>query len=66
MIQCALNFNLEIKSMDPDPNAPCKSLASQFVNGDIKDFDQGGRVALSGKVERKTGMRDLLALDAFS
>jgi len=40
MIQSALDFNLEIKSMDPDPNAPCKSLASEFIHGDIKDFDQ--------------------------
>jgi len=40
MIQSALDFNLEIKAMDPDPNAPCKSLASQFINGDIRNFDE--------------------------
>lgn len=40
MIQSAIDINLEIKSMDPDPNAPCKSIASEFVNGDIRDFDQ--------------------------
>ncbi|MEP2024372.1 MAG: 5-(carboxyamino)imidazole ribonucleotide synthase [Reichenbachiella sp.] len=40
MIQSAVDFNLEIKSMDPDPNAPCKSLASEFVLGDIRDFDE--------------------------
>lgn len=40
MIQSAIDLNLEIKSMDPDPNAPCKSLATEFVNGDITDFDQ--------------------------
>ncbi|MEO9965234.1 MAG: 5-(carboxyamino)imidazole ribonucleotide synthase [Reichenbachiella sp.] len=40
MIQSAIDFNLEIKSMDPDPNAPCKSIAHEFINGDIKDYDQ--------------------------
>ena len=40
MIQSAIDLNLEIKSMDPDPNAPCKSLAAEFVQGDIKDYDQ--------------------------
>lgn len=40
MIQSAIDINLEIKSMDPDPNAPCKSIASEFVNGDIRNFDE--------------------------
>ncbi|MCV9387973.1 5-(carboxyamino)imidazole ribonucleotide synthase [Reichenbachiella ulvae] len=40
MIQSAMNLNLEIASMDPDPNAPCKSLASHFVNGDITSYDE--------------------------
>ncbi|UXX80697.1 5-(carboxyamino)imidazole ribonucleotide synthase [Reichenbachiella carrageenanivorans] len=40
MIQSAIDLNLDIKSMDPDPNAPCKHLATEFVNGDIKDYDQ--------------------------
>lgn len=40
MIQSAIDFNLQVKCMDPDANAPCKTLASQFVNGDIKDYDQ--------------------------
>ncbi|MFY0628313.1 MAG: 5-(carboxyamino)imidazole ribonucleotide synthase [Reichenbachiella sp.] len=40
MIQSAIDLNLQIKCMDPDPNAPCKSLATEFINGDIKDFDQ--------------------------
>ncbi|WP_109832794.1 5-(carboxyamino)imidazole ribonucleotide synthase [Reichenbachiella versicolor] len=40
MIQSAMNYNLDIKSMDPDPNAPCKNLVSEFVNGDITDFEQ--------------------------
>lgn len=40
MIQSAIDLNLDIKAMDPDPNAPCKSLAHQFINGDIRDYDQ--------------------------
>lgn len=40
MIQSAIDLNLNIKSMDPDPNAPCKTLVEEFVNGDIKNFDQ--------------------------
>ncbi|MGL1887557.1 MAG: 5-(carboxyamino)imidazole ribonucleotide synthase [Reichenbachiella sp.] len=40
MIQSAIDLNLDIACMDPDPNAPCKNLASTFVNGDIKDYEQ--------------------------
>ncbi|UXP33744.1 5-(carboxyamino)imidazole ribonucleotide synthase [Reichenbachiella agarivorans] len=40
MIQSAMNLNLEISCMDPDPNAPCKNLASHFVNGDITNYDE--------------------------
>lgn len=40
MIQSAIDLNLGIKVMDLDPNAPCKSLANEFVNGDIRDYDQ--------------------------
>lgn len=40
MIQSAIDLNLEIKVMDPDPDAPCKSIAHEFVNGDIRDFEQ--------------------------
>ena len=40
MIQSAMDYNLDIKSMDPDSNAPCKHLVSEFVHGDITDFDQ--------------------------
>lgn len=39
MIQSAMDFNLEIACMDPDTNAPCKNLASQFVVGDIRNYD---------------------------
>lgn len=40
MIQSAMDFNLEIQCMDPDPQAPCKHLASKFTIGDIRDHDQ--------------------------
>lgn len=40
MIQSAIDLNLEIMVMDPDPDAPCKSIAHEFVIGDIRDFDQ--------------------------
>mgnify|MGYP000583779377 CR=1 FL=1 len=40
MIQSAIDLNLNIKSMDPDPNAPCKNIVEEFVNGDIKDYEQ--------------------------
>lgn len=39
MIQSAIDLNLHIKSMDPDPDAPCKTLASEFIHGDIKDYE---------------------------
>lgn len=40
MLQSAIDYNLDIHMMDPDPGAPCASLASSFRNGDLKDFDQ--------------------------
>jgi 5-(carboxyamino)imidazole ribonucleotide synthase len=40
MIQSAIDFNIDIAVMDPDPNAPCKKIASQFQQGSITDFDQ--------------------------
>lgn len=39
LIQSAINYNLEVHILDPDPNAPCKFLSNKFVNGDLKDFD---------------------------
>ncbi len=40
MIQSAINLNLDVAIMDPDPNAPCAHLTSEFVNGKITDADQ--------------------------
>lgn len=39
MIQSAIDYNLDIHMMDPDPNAPCAKIASTFYQGDIKDYD---------------------------
>ena len=39
MIQSAIDFNLNIRVLDPDPEAPCKHLAGQFEVGKLTDFD---------------------------
>ena len=39
LIQDALNFNLNISILDPDPEAPCKNIASEFTVGNLLDFD---------------------------
>ncbi len=38
-LQEAYNLNLHIDILDPSENAPCRSLANNFVVGDFKDFD---------------------------
>jgi 5-(carboxyamino)imidazole ribonucleotide synthase len=38
LIQAAIDFNVEISVLDPDPNAPCRAIAHHFVQGDFKDF----------------------------
>ncbi|MBV6644353.1 MAG: 5-(carboxyamino)imidazole ribonucleotide synthase [Cyclobacteriaceae bacterium] len=39
MIQSAIDFNLDIAVLDPDPNAPCRPLVADFTEGSLKDFD---------------------------
>jgi 5-(carboxyamino)imidazole ribonucleotide synthase len=39
MIQEAINYNLTTLVLDPDPDAPCKSIANKFECGSITDFD---------------------------
>lgn len=39
LIQEAINYNLEIAVLDPDENAPCRYLTSNFVKGDFKDYE---------------------------
>ena len=38
-IQEAINLNVAVHILDPDPNAPCKHLATAFTEGDLKDYD---------------------------
>ncbi len=39
LIQSAIDFNLHVKILDPDENAPCKDIASEFKVGKLTDFD---------------------------
>lgn len=40
MIQSAIDFNLDISVMDPDPNGPCKRLVDNFVCGKLTDYNE--------------------------
>jgi len=39
LIQCGINYNLQISVLDPDKNAPCRYLVNKFVTGSLTDFD---------------------------
>ena len=39
LIQSAVDFNLEISILDPDPHAPCSELVKDFQTGKLTDFD---------------------------
>jgi 5-(carboxyamino)imidazole ribonucleotide synthase len=39
IIQSAVDFNLDISILDPDPEAPCKNLTANFKVGKLTDFD---------------------------
>ncbi|MBC7914213.1 MAG: 5-(carboxyamino)imidazole ribonucleotide synthase [Pyrinomonadaceae bacterium] len=39
LIQQAVNYNTNIKVLDPDADAPCKNLCDKFVVGSLTDFD---------------------------
>lgn len=39
MIQSAIDYNLNIRVLDPDPNAPCKNLVQNFQTGELTDYD---------------------------
>lgn len=39
MIQEAVNYNIHIYCLDPDPQAPCVDLANSFTIGSLTDFD---------------------------
>lgn len=39
LIQTAINHNIDIHILDPDPNAPCRTIAQQFTLGKLTDYD---------------------------
>ncbi len=39
LLQAAIDLDVFIKVLDPDPQAPCALLASEFVNGSFLDFN---------------------------
>lgn len=39
LIQAAVNYNLEVHVLDPDPAAPASELAQRFVNGSFADHE---------------------------
>lgn len=39
LLQAAIDLDVFIKVLDPDPQAPCALLSSEFVNGSFLDFD---------------------------
>ena len=38
-IQEAANYDVHVHNLDPDPEAPCKNLASSFQSGSLNDYD---------------------------
>jgi 5-(carboxyamino)imidazole ribonucleotide synthase len=38
-IQEAINYDVHVHSLDPDPNAPCKSIAHEFTVGSLTDYE---------------------------
>lgn len=39
LLQKAIDFDLNVYVLDPDPTAPCKLITPNFVKGDFKNFD---------------------------
>lgn len=39
LIQESVNLNISTYILDPDANAPCKDLCTEFFQGSLKDFD---------------------------
>lgn len=39
LLQSAIPLDLYIKVLDPDPDAPCRHIAAEFVCGSLYDFD---------------------------
>ena len=39
LIQSAIDFNINVHVLDPNPQAPCHAIATQFTAGSLTDFD---------------------------
>ena len=39
LIQQAINYNVTVKVLDPDREAPCKKLCDEFVVGSLSDYE---------------------------
>jgi len=39
LIQQAINYNVTIKVLDPDREAPCRKLCDEFVVGSLSDYE---------------------------
>jgi 5-(carboxyamino)imidazole ribonucleotide synthase len=39
LLQAAIDYNLSIELLDPDPNAPCTTITKNIVTGSLTDFD---------------------------
>lgn len=39
LIRSAIDFNIEVAILDPNPDAPCRKNATEFEIGDLNDFD---------------------------
>lgn len=39
LVQAAIDLDIHLKILDPDPDAPCSLIATEFVVGSFNDFD---------------------------
>ena len=39
LIQQAINYNVTVKILDPDPEAPCRKLCDEFTAGSLGDYE---------------------------
>ena len=39
LIQEAINYNISVSILDPDPDAPCKNICEHFKVGDLSDYN---------------------------
>ncbi|WP_394993386.1 5-(carboxyamino)imidazole ribonucleotide synthase [Emticicia sp.] len=39
LIQAAIDFDVTIKTLDPDADAPCKYISHEFANGSLNDYE---------------------------